>query len=77
MVRLCADEGASMKRFETIDDLISWFGSRKKMASVLGVTDVAIHNWTLNGIPAKRALDIERKTDGIVHFNHIRHLVRF
>lgn len=64
------------KRFESIKDLVNWFGSRKKMAQKLGVTVPAVDKWIYQGhIPAWRALQIDEVTDGMVGVQDIRHLV--
>jgi len=44
--------------------LISHFGSHSNLARALGVTRVAVTLWGTEGIPATRAIQIERITGG-------------
>ena len=46
------------------EKLISHFGSHANLARALGVTRVAVTLWGTEGIPAGRAIQIERITGG-------------
>lgn len=46
--------------------LVAHFGSRPLAASALGVTPETIRLWLKRGIPLEKAIDVERKSKGIV-----------
>lgn len=46
------------------NEIISHFGSHANLARALGVTRVAVTLWRTDGIPAQRAIQIERVTGG-------------
>lgn len=47
-----------------IENILEHFGGVAKLAKVLRVSQPAVSQWRLNGIPANRAIEIERITDG-------------
>ena len=50
---------------EKLDEVIEHFGSQVKLADTLGVTQGAVSQWMSNGgLPAGRAVQIERLTGG-------------
>lgn len=46
--------------------LIDHFGGRSKTARALGRTGEAMRLWMRDGIPMSQALDVERKSKGLV-----------
>lgn len=44
--------------------IVDWFGSKKKMAEVLGVSPPAVSQWLINGLPADKAIELERVSWG-------------
>jgi DNA-binding transcriptional regulator YdaS (Cro superfamily) len=55
-----------------IDKAIKYFGSQKKMGESLGITQQSVSDYRKFGVPAKRALEIERKTKGHVTRHELR-----
>lgn len=50
---------------EKLDEVVDYFGSQVKLADALGVTQGAVSQWmSKGGLPAVRAVQIERLTDG-------------
>ena len=47
-----------------IEEILDHFGGVAKLARKLGVRSPAVSQWRTNGIPADRAIEIERLTDG-------------
>ena len=47
-----------------MQELIKHFGNKRRMAIALGVDAAAVAWWTRNGLPALRAIQIERLTNG-------------
>ena len=47
-----------------VDSVVDWIGGQGALASLLGVTRAAISQWRTVGIPANRAVQIERMTSG-------------
>jgi|14_taG_2_1085336.scaffolds.fasta_scaffold120376_2 DNA-binding transcriptional regulator YdaS (Cro superfamily) len=47
-----------------MNELINYFGSQKALADFLGVKHGHIYYWLRNGLPIKRAIEIEKKTNG-------------
>jgi DNA-binding transcriptional regulator YdaS (Cro superfamily) len=47
-----------------MDELIKYFGNQKNLAKFLGVKHGHIYYWIKNGIPIKRAIEIEKLTEG-------------
>jgi DNA-binding transcriptional regulator YdaS (Cro superfamily) len=53
--------------------LINHYGSIKKCADALNISDAAIHGWRKRGeIPPKRALQIEVSSNGAIKCQDIR-----
>ena len=48
-----------------MEKLIKYFGSQKALAAALGVKHGHIYYWIKKGIPPKRAIQIEKTTDGL------------
>lgn len=44
--------------------VIEYFGGKAKLACALGVERAAVSWWLRNGLPANRAVQIERLTNG-------------
>lgn len=50
---------------KSILDLINYYGSKKKLADALGVTQPAVSQWlSAGGLPPARAIDVELVTHG-------------
>lgn len=47
-----------------MQDVIEYFGSKAKLAEALGVERAAVSHWLRYGLPAQRAIEIERITRG-------------
>lgn len=47
-----------------MQELIKHFGNKRRMAIALGVDAAAVAWWARNGLPALRAIQIERITKG-------------
>ena len=47
-----------------LEQIIEWAGSQTALANMLGVTRGAVSQWRDSGIPANRAVQIERLTAG-------------
>ena len=45
---------------------VDFFGSQGKMARKMGINPMTVSQWKRNGMPAKRAVEIERLTGGLV-----------
>jgi len=51
-----------VKRLEPV---IQHFGGQSKLAAALGISQVAVHFWVReDALPAKRAIQVERITNG-------------
>jgi len=48
-----------------MDKLIEHFGTQQALADFLNVKTGHIYYWLKKGIPPKRAIEIEEKTDGL------------
>ncbi|PID44071.1 MAG: Cro/Cl family transcriptional regulator [Proteobacteria bacterium] len=57
---------------DQIGVLISFFGSRAKLAKVVGVTPQAVHKWEKQKIPSARAIQIEQITNGEITVKDLR-----
>lgn len=44
------------------DRLVTWAGSRNKLARAFGITHQALINWRNTGVPAKRVVEVEKVT---------------
>jgi len=50
---------------QIVDDIIDWAGSQTALANLLGVSRGAVSQWrAAGGIPAVRAVQLERMTSG-------------
>jgi DNA-binding transcriptional regulator YdaS (Cro superfamily) len=47
-----------------MEKVINYFGTQKKLADILGVTQMAISQWKKRGIPIKRCVQIEQLSNG-------------
>lgn len=47
-----------------LDKLFLYFGSQSELARRLGISPAAVTQWLVDGIPAARAIEIEKMTDG-------------
>ena len=47
-----------------MDNVIKYFGSQAALAKALKVDRAAVSQWLKNGIPPKRAIEIEILTNG-------------
>ena len=47
-----------------LDEVIAWAGSQAALAKLLGCSSANISLWHKSGIPANRAVQIERLTSG-------------
>lgn len=48
-----------------VDEVIEWFGNQSNMARALNVNRSAVNQWRrAGGMPAKRALQVERLSGG-------------
>lgn len=48
-----------------MEQLIKYFGSKAALAKVLNVDRSAVTLWGIEGLPPKRAIQIERITSGV------------
>ncbi len=56
-----------------IDDICKRIEAKPaELARLLGVSTAAVSQWRENGMPAARALDLERKVDGKVRASEIK-----
>lgn len=46
------------------DEICNYFGNQARLAKALNVTRVAVSIWKREGIPAARAIEIEKLTEG-------------
>ena len=51
---------------------IDYFGSQVKLASAIGVSPMATTQWKIRGIPALRAKQIERLSNGAIKASSMR-----
>jgi DNA-binding transcriptional regulator YdaS (Cro superfamily) len=51
---------------------IKYFGSQKRMAQAVNVSQKTICSWLHKGVPAERVLEIERATNGHVTRHELR-----
>ena len=49
-----------------MENIIIFFGSKKKVADALGVDPAAVSYWLRCGLPPKRAIEIERLSNGLL-----------
>lgn len=47
-----------------LNKIFEHFGSAKALADELGISQSAVSQWQVTGIPPTRAIEIERITDG-------------
>ena len=47
-----------------METIIEYFGGKSAMAKALGVEPAAVSWWLQNGLPAARAIQIERISEG-------------
>lgn len=47
-----------------MEKIIDFFGSKSEMAKALGVDPAAVTWWLQNGLPALRAIQIEKLSNG-------------
>ena len=47
-----------------LDALIEHFGTQAELAKCLGVDRAAVNQWIQTGLPARRAVEIEKLTEG-------------
>lgn len=56
---------SSMKNLSSVQEIISYFGNQSAMARILSISPQAIQRWvSTNHLPIRRAIQIERLTDG-------------
>jgi len=55
-----------------MNELIKYFGSQKALAEFLNVKHGHIYYWLKNGLPVKRAIEIEKLTDGRFNRRYLR-----
>ncbi len=56
---------SSMKNLPSVQEIISYFGNQSEMARILSISPQAIQRWvSTNHLPIRRAIQIERLTDG-------------
>lgn len=55
-----------------LQDAVNLFGSQARLAEELEVTPMAVGQWFKRGVPAKRAVQIERATKGKVTKHDLR-----
>lgn len=46
------------------EEIVNHFGSRAAMSRALGVSRSAVSQWEVNGLPAKRVIQIHEVCDG-------------
>jgi len=46
----------------TLDEYLAEHGAATRIAREIGITHSAVLQWTKNGVPAERVLDVERIT---------------
>ncbi|WP_148272523.1 transcriptional regulator [Leptospirillum ferrooxidans] len=64
-----------MKTLSSVQEIISYFGNQSEMARRLSISPQAIQRWvSTNHLPVRRAIQIERLTEGKILFNEIIHL---
>ena len=47
-----------------MEQIIEFFGSKAALARALGVEKPSVSYWLENGLPPRRAIEIERLTEG-------------
>lgn len=47
-----------------LDEIFAFFGGKAATARALGVAPPAVSQWVIDGLPAGRAIDIERISEG-------------
>ncbi len=47
-----------------LDELFLYFGSQSELARKLGISAPAVTQWLIDGIPAARAIEIEKLSGG-------------
>ena len=59
----------------TVQDLVEFFGSQTALGRALGIKQPSVHEWvSTNHLPIRRAIQIERITDGKIRLEEILHL---
>ena len=51
---------------KALNKAIKFFGSQRQMAIALGIEPMTVTHWKRQGMPAKRAVQIEQVTNGHV-----------
>lgn len=52
-----------------LEEIFEYFGGKSATARILGVAPPAVSQWVIDGLPAGRAIDIERISGG--HFKAV------
>lgn len=52
---------------KTVNDLLNLFGGTCATARELSLPVSTVHNWTVNGFPAKRAIQVQKKLAKLGH----------
>jgi len=55
-----------------LDKAISHFGTKVRLAKELGVSPMVVYQWSKRKVPAERACQIERISDGAVKAAELR-----
>lgn len=59
----------------SIEELIEYFGNQSILARKLGIKPQAVQHWSIRGhLPIRRAIQIERITEGKIPLEAIIHL---
>lgn len=53
-------------------NFIEYYGNKANIARAFKVTPQAINSWFVRGIPVKRAIEIERVTEGAIKREDLR-----
>ena len=64
LVLRSAQPTPAKRRSQVLDALIEHFGTQAELARRLGVDRAAVNQWAKTGLPARRAVEIERLTGG-------------